>query len=218
MTSRFINGAKHAVSTVTAAAAAITAISNANPAVASSTTPPAAGSIVIIKSNWSELNDTVARVGAVVAGTSFELEGVNTTDLTRFPAGEGAGTHEAVSSFVSLSQVRDVDQSGGEQQFYTYQNVEDASSRQRQDPTFKNPMVMRVDMAYDPALPWFPVLDTLDRAREPVVLREILPGGDTIYYFGMLSFNKVPTKRVNEHMMVSATFSLYSDPIRYDAV
>ena len=48
------------------------------------------------------------------------------------------------------------------------------------------------------------------------MLREILPGGDTIYYYGMLSFNKVPTKRPNEHMLVSATFSLYADPIRYD--
>ena len=217
MTSRFINGAKHAVSTAVTAAAAITGISNANPAVASAASPPAAGSFVIIKSNWPELNDTVAKVGTVTAGT-FVLLGVDTSDLNRFPAGEGAGTFQVASSFVSLSQVRDVDQSGGEQQFYTYQNVEDPSSRQRQDPTYKNPMVIRVDMAYDPALPWYETLIELDRTREPTVLREILPGGDTILYFGIMSFNKVPTKKVNEHMMVSATFSLYADPIRYDAV
>ena len=217
MTSRFINGAKHAVSTALAPAAAITAITNSNPAVASSAAPPAEGSLVVLKSNWPELNDTVARVGAVTANT-FELENVDTSDVIRFPAGEGIGTYEVASTFVSLSQVRDVDQSGGEQQFFTYQNIEDATSRQRQDPTFKNPMVMRVDMAYDPALPWYTVLDELDRAKEPVVLREILPGGDTIYYFGMLSFNKVPTKKPNEHMLVSATFSLYADPIRYPAV
>lgn len=216
MTSRFINGAKHAVSTALAPAAAITAITNANPAVASAAVPPAEGDIVVIKSNWPELNDTVARVGTVTA-TSFVLENVDTSDVLRFPAGEGAGTFEVASTFIALTQVRDVDQSGGEQQFYTYQNVEDASSRQRQDPTYKNPMVMRVDMAYDPALPWYTALDAMDRAREPAVLREQLPGGDTILYFGMMSFNKVPTKKVNEHMLVSATFSLYADPIRYPA-
>lgn len=217
MASRFINGAKYAVSTQLAAAIAITGITNANPAVASSATPPADGDILVLKSGWSELNDTVVRADGPAAGT-FILEGVDTTDLNRFPAGEGLGAYEKASSFVSFSQVRDVDLSGGEQQFYTYQNVEDPSSRQRQDPTYKNPMVLKVMLAYDPALPWYNTLVELDRKREPVVLRETLPNGDTIYYFGMISFNKVPTKKLNEHMQVEATFSLYSDPIRYDAV
>lgn len=217
MASRFINGAKYAVSTQLAAAIAITGITNANPAVASAVTLPADGDIVVLASGWPELSGTVARADAPAAGT-FRLENVDTTDVNRFPATEGLGAYQKASNFVSFSQVRDVDLSGGEQQFYTYQNVEDTSSRQMQDPTYKNPMVLKVMLAYDPAQPWYNALITLDRKREPVVLREILPNGDTIYYYGMISFNKVPTKKLNEHMQVEATFSLYSDPIRYDAV
>lgn len=218
MTSRMINGAKFAVSSALGAAAAITAVNNANPGVASSLTPPTEGDVVVLTfPGLPELDDSVVRAGTVVAGTSFELEGVDTTDAVRFPTEDSAGAYRAVSGFVPLSQVRDLDMSGGDQQFHQFQNVEDPTSRQRQDPTFKNPMVLRIDLAYDPALPWFAALKEADRRKEPVVVREVLPNGDTTYYYGMMSFNGVATKSLNEHMLVSATLSLYADPIRYDA-
>lgn len=218
MSSRFINGAKYAISTQLAAAIAITGISNANPGVASTGTTPADGDILIIKSGWTELNDSVVRADNPVAATSFRLEGVDTTDLVRFPAGEGIGSYLKVSNFVGLSQVRDVQMDGGDQQYFQYQYVEDQGGRQRQKPTFKNAMSMRVVLDYDPSLPWYAALKEVDRKRIDCVLREVLPAGDVIYYVGTLSFNGVPTKGINENMTVQATFSLSSDPVRYDAV
>lgn len=217
MTSTFVNGAKYAVSTQFKVPAVISALSNAIAAVATTSTPPAAGEIVVLQSGWSELTDSVARASNPTA-TGFTLEGVDTTDAVRFPAGEGIGTYASVQTFVGLSQVRDVDQSGGDQNFYEYQNVEDQSSRQRQDPTFKSPIVLKLELAYDPKLPWYAALVEIDRKRKPVVLRETLPTGDVILYYGMLSFKKIPSKRLNEHMLVELTMSLYSDPIRYDVV
>lgn len=217
MSSRFINGAQYAVSQALAAAVAITAISNANPAVALSATPPANGSVLVLKSGWTNLNETVARSAGAVAVTSFQIEDVDSTSVVRYPAGEGAGTYEIASDFVGLSQVRDVQQEGGDQNFFNFQYVEDEGGRERSKPTSKSASNLKILMDYDPDLPWFAALVELDRLREPVVLRETLPNGDVIYYYGYISFNKVPSKVINENMTNTATFSLLADPIRYAA-
>jgi hypothetical protein len=216
MSSRFINGAKYALAQAISAASAITAITNADPAVASAGVLPADGDILIIESGWVELNETVARANAPAAGT-FQLEGVDTTDDVRFPTGEGEGTYRIASDFVSLSQVRDVVDSGGEQQFFNYQYVEDSSSKQRSKPTFKNALTTTITLDYDPDLPWYAALIEADRTREPVVLRETLPNGDVIYYYGYVSFNKQPTRGLNQNMTNTATFTYIAEPIRYAA-
>lgn len=217
MSSRFINGARYAVATTLAAAVAASGVSNANPAVVATASPPAEGDIVVLKSGWPELNDIVVRAGTVIAATSFQAAGVNSTDVVRYPAGEGGGTFIKASDFVSLSQVRDVEMSGGDTEFFEFQYVEDAGGRKRKVPVAKSAMDMTIMLDYDPDLPWFDALVELDRAKEQVVLRETLPNGDLIYYYGYLSFNKVPTKKINENMTNVATFSLASDPTRYDA-
>lgn len=213
----FINGARYGVYKSLAAAVAISALSNANPAVASAATTPDDGSIVLVESGWQALNNSVFRTDGEVDGVSFQLEGVDTTNVTRYPAGEGIGTFRIASDISLMDQVRNVEFSGGEQQFFQFQYVEDESSEQRQKPTFKSARSMLITMDYDPNKAWYADLIELDRLREPVVLRELLPGGDAIYYYGYISFNKVPTKTINENMTVSATFSLLSDPVRYAA-
>lgn len=215
MASRFINGARYAFSTALANAVTVTGISNANPGVALTATPPTLGAIVVMTSGWSLLTDTVQRVATVVAGTSFALEGTNTTDTTKYPAGQGGGSFRTASNFVEFSQVRDLQTSGGEQNFTQFQYLEDPNSRQRQKPTFKSAMSLTFSMDYDPALPWYDAAIAADAQQIPVVLRETLPAGDVIYYYGYLAFNKEPTKTLNENMQCTATFSLLSDSKRF---
>lgn len=214
MSSQFINGAQYAVSPL-AAAVAFSALSNANPAVASCATPPANGSVVVVTSGWEDINGGVFRTAGQVAATSFQLEDFDSTDAVRFPAGEGAGTFQLANAFTSLSQVRDIPTEGGDQQYFAYQYVGDKSRRQRRKPTYKNAMGMKIVLDYDPDLPWYQALVDLDFKAQPVVLRETLPGGDVIYYVGDVSFNKVPSKGMNENMTVTASFSFNSDPMRY---
>lgn len=218
MGQKFINGAQYAVSTTLATAVATTDISNADPAVVSTATTPTAGDIVILQSGWSDLDGRAVRVASASAGVSFTLEGVDTTDTTRYPAGEGEGSYQTASGFTPLTQIRGISTNGGEQNNFQYQYVEDRSSRQRSAPTFKSAMTMEIEMDFDPALPWYDALVTIDgKTGVPVVLREVLPSGDTFYYAGLMSFNKVPTKQVNQNMTVTATFAINSDPIRYAA-
>lgn len=212
----FINGAKYAVSAL-GAAVAVSGISNANPAVASTSTPPSLGDLIVMGSNWSELDGSPRRAGTVVAGTSFQIEGLDTTDTNRFPVGEGNGVYYPMDGFTSITKIVGFEPSGGDQNFYEYQEIDDPSSRTRRIPTNKSAQGWTMTMNYDPDLAWYERLIELDRLKEKVVLRETLPNGDIVLYYGYLSFNKVPTKTPNETMKVVATFSLDTDPVRYAA-
>lgn len=217
MSSLMINGARFAVATALAAPVAITGISNAAPPVALSATPAANGSILLLASGWGGLDEAVARSTGFVAATSFNLEGFDTTDATRYPAGEGAGAYRIASNFVNLPKIHDIQASGGEQQFATRQYVDDPSNKQVQAPTFKSAMGKTYLMDYDPSKPHFDALVELDRTKTITILRETLPNGDVIYRAGYLSFNKEPTQALNEFMSNQMTFSQTSESIRYAA-
>lgn len=217
MSTRLPNGTRFAVSTSLAAAVAITGLTNAAEAVASAGTLPAAGDILLLKSGWPELNESPVRAKSPGAGT-FVLENIDTTDEARYPPTEGVGTYEKVNTFVGLTQVLAADLSGGDQNFHDFQYVEDQGGRQRRKPTYKSPMTYTLTLAVDEELAWYEALIELDRLGEVVILRETSPNGDTIYYAGYISFNKVPTKTLNENAQVTATFSINSDPIRYEAL
>lgn len=213
----FINGAQYAFATAAAADVPITGISNADPAVASTATPPAAGDFVLLKSNWSQLIGQGCRVGTVVAGASFELEGIDTTDTTAYPAAEGMGSYQSLSAFVGLSQIRQITQQGGDFNDFTWSYVEDKALRQRSRPTDANPLKLTFELDYDPTLPWFAALEAITTKQMLTAMRETLPDGTILLYTGYLAFNKSPTRTRNQNMTVTAVMTVNSDIIRYPA-
>jgi hypothetical protein len=212
-----LNGARYAVATALSAVAAITDISNTAPPVASAAAPPAAGSILLLSSGWGDLDEAPVRSGVVVAGESFELEGYDSTDLARFPAGEGVGGFYVASDFINLPKIHEINATGGEQNYATRQYVSDPTGKQVQAPTFKSARNQTYMMDYDPTKPHFNALIELDRNQNITILRETLKNGDVIYYAGRVSFNKEPTKALNEFISNAMAFSPTSDSIRYAA-
>ncbi|MDN4061490.1 phage tail protein, partial [Massilia sp. YIM B02769] len=75
------NNIAFAVASVFATAVAITAASNAAEAVCTATNTFAAGDFVEYTGGWSKANGRVFRLKAAT-GTSFTLEGLDTTDVT----------------------------------------------------------------------------------------------------------------------------------------
>jgi hypothetical protein len=211
-----INGARYAVATQLAAAVAITALTNADPANATGASAPLVGDVLLLSSGWTELDEAPARAANVV-GMAFDLEGYNTSDVNRFPAGEGVGAFRVASAFVNLPKIHDIQAQGGDQNFATRQYVSDPNGKQVQAPTFKAAQSRVFMLDYDPDKPHFAALIEADRKREIVILRETLTNGDVIYYAGYLSFNKEPTRAMNEFMSNAMTFSMTSDSVRYDA-
>jgi Phage tail tube protein, TTP len=162
MSQTFINGAKYAFSTTVGAIVALTGISNANPAVAAGGSLPADGDIVLLQSNWTDLNDL-----ATYAGAAGVLNQIDTTDETVYVPGEDTpASYRVMSDFVSISQIRDLQQTGGDTNNFTWGYIDDRSPRQRSKPTDQNPLVLTFVLDYDPSLPWADALEAVSRSRQ----------------------------------------------------
>jgi hypothetical protein len=212
MSSDFINGSKYAFSTTLGAAIAISAISNGAPPVITSGTMPGDDDIILLQSNWSDLSDTATYTDTL--GHLFELD---TSSTVLYPVGESAGSYQQVGGFVSLTQIRDVTQSGGDTNSFTYAYIEDRSTRQRSKPTDKNPLVLTFLLDRDPTLPWFAELAKLDKSRQLVTMRETFTTGEQLLYTGFMSFQKSPARARNQNMTVTATMSVNSEILSFPA-
>lgn len=198
---------------LTLAGTTITAISNANPAVASTATPAAVNDYVVISSGWGLLDQRVCRVSAVAAGVSMTLEGVDTTDTTKYPALGGAGTFRKITAWSVLSQVKGVSASGGAQQFADITSITDTVKRQI--PTIKDAVNMTIDVFDDPTLAWYADVTVADAARAPYGLLMTFPNGSKLAANAYWSLLKVPTMATNEALMTQISLSYAAEPLRY---
>lgn len=208
------NGATIALATGYSASAPITAISNANPAVATITGGAVTtGDILVVKSGWSRLNDRVIRAAA--GGSAVTLEGVNTTNVSTYPAGSGLGSLVEVSGWQQITQILETSSSGGEQGFVQYSFLE--SDAEYQIPTTKSPVSFKFKIADDATLAHYAVLDAADIARTPQAVRLLLPTGSVIYWNAYVTLSRTPTLTKNEVMGLEVTMSLVSEVTRYAA-
>lgn len=190
-------------------------ISNANPAVVTSTAHGLNDNDIILIEGlgWTKLNNRTFRINEVDANT-FELENVDTTDITRYPTGAGTGSCKGVLTFLQIPQVLTVEYSGGEQQFYTFQFLEDDDERQL--PTNKSASSMTINVADDPDQPFVKVLEGYDESREIQVFRLNLVNGDSILYPAVPSITATPTLNVNSLMERVITLAMQGRISRYN--
>jgi len=212
MSASFPNGTVFAIGSTYGANITISAVTNANPGVATAAAHGLTDTDIILLAMPSRLDGKVVRVDAPATG-SFTLEGVNTASTTLYPSGFGVGTAKEITAWTSLSQVVDSQSAGGEQQFYQWVYLEDG--RQRQRPTFTNARSMTLTMDYDPSLAWHQAL--LDRAivNEVSGLRATLPSGALIYWGVYVGYDGEPTFTINENQKVTLSLSLASTNQRY---
>lgn len=209
------NGVVFSLGTTIDAAKTVSSISNANPAVATSTAHGFAnGDIILLNSGWQKLNDRLLRVANQASGT-FELAGQDTTSTTLYPTGTSAGSAKKVSAWTQITQVLECSTSGGEMQFATYSFLE--NDFESQIPTQHSAQSLTMSIADDPTLAGYVALKKAAADRQAIPLRAQMPNGSVIYYYGYISFNETPSMTKNNVMACSATFSLMSMPVRYAA-
>ena len=209
------NGSIVAIESGSANAISVTALTNATEAVATSAGHTLVnGDFVEIVSGWSRLTNKIVRVKGV-AGSNFTLEGIDTSNLSIYPAGGGIGTAAKVSGWTQLSQILGSSSSGGEQQFLEYQFLE--SDSQKRIPTFKSAAGLTFTVGDDATLPGFILASTANDDRLPRAVRVTLASGAIILYNAFISLNKTPTLTVNELMACEVTLSLLNEPVRYAA-
>ncbi|HEK1927597.1 TPA: phage tail protein [Proteus mirabilis] len=167
-----------------------------------------AGDIVQVISGWKRMSG-VYRVKAA-AETSVTLEGVDTTDTERFPAGGGKGTLKTIQEWEVMPQVMTLSTEGGEQQTKEIQFLEDEQAETID--TYKSGIVQVYTFAHDAQLPIRKLLMKLDDTKQLTAIRFYNKrAGEDRYYSASVSFQRVPNTAINEVENVSARFSLKSD-------
>lgn len=171
----------------------VTAITNANPAVATLSVSHGVivGDFIELTSGWDLVNGRIFRVSAV-ATNDVTLEGLNTTDTTRFPAGTGIGTGREITAWTTLSQITPAfGVSGGDQNFADTTFVSNVIKTQI--PTDRNPITVSLPFFYDPTLAWFATVRTASDAGTPYAFRMIFPNNSRLVVGAYWSLRGVPT-------------------------
>ena len=208
------NGALIYIASGYGASKAMSAITNADPAVATleASHGVIVGDFVEVTSGWSRLNNKVVRA-SVVATNDVTFEGMDTSSTTIYPAATGTGTIREVTGWTQLSQVLSTSTSGGEQQFATYQFLEaDVETR---IPTSKSASGMEIQIADDASLAGYIAASDANDDRLQRAIKIVLPSGAILLYNGYVSLNKTPSLTVNEVMACQVTLSFLNEPVRY---
>lgn len=208
------NGAIVSIASGYGAAKTMSALTNANPGVATlqSSHGVSTGEYIEVTSGWSRLTDKIVRAGTV-STNDVPLEGYNTSSTTIYPAGAGTGSVREITGWTQLSQILSSSSNGGEQQFLEYQFLE--SDAQKRIPTYKSAAGLTISIADDPSLAGYILAAEANDDRLPRAVKVVLPNGAIILYNAYISLNKTPSLTVNEIMAVELTLSLLNEPVRY---
>lgn len=204
------NGATVYVANEFGAAITVSSVSNATNAVLTlSGGTVNEGDIVLVNSSWSALDNLVAKVIAA-SGSTATLGGVNTSNTKLF-AGTGSGTVKVVDpdSWVQIPQITEVAASGGEQNYYQFQFLEDDT--QRSLPTYKSARNQTYTIAHDSDQAFYAVLKDADAAGDTLPMYMYVPKAkETRYWSAVPSFNGEPNPIVNQIETVTAAFAVQS--------
>lgn len=207
------DGATVFLATAYSATIVVGAVSNANPAVATATAHGLAnGAFVETTSGWNLLNGRIWRVSGVTANT-FNLEGVDTTDVTQYPSGSGAGSVRSITTQTQITQVMDFQVSGGDQQFTSFAFLED--NFERRLPTIFSASDIKLMTADDPLLPGQIALAAAGAARAVRGVRMRLANGSILWFSGTVTFNATPTLGKGQVMQVTTSVALNGLVVRY---
>jgi len=206
------NNIAFAVASVFATAVSITAITNAVEAVATATNTFAVGDFVEYTGGWSKANGRVFRLKAA-AGTSFTLEGLDTSDTSLFPVGAGLGTVRKITTWAPITGVVSADIAGGDGKTVEVPLLD--SDMPVMLPDGFTATTVTVTVADDKSLPHHAALKKISDGVALTCLRGLIPGGGVLLYAGYCSFNESPSLAKGSVMAVKAVFSLQNKVVRY---
>lgn len=213
MAFNFPEGSRFQFSSTFAAAKTISALTNANPAVATATAHGyTTGDEILLNSGWEDAKDTVYTI-TVIDANSFSITGLNALSTTMFPAGTGVGTAQKVSSFTDIPQVLTISASGGDARYTDVQLL--ASRNAQKIPTGFNATTTTLSMAHDPSLAAYQTMIDLSRTSTKVAFKVVGATGGTEYGYGYMSVSEVPSRSSNQVNTVSAAISYLGRSITY---
>jgi hypothetical protein len=212
MSFSFPEGGSQQYSVTYASAKTISAITNANPAVCTSTAHGyATNDEVMLQSGWEDLNDMIVKV-TVIDANSFSLQGIDTTDTAFYPPGTGAGTAQKMSTWVPMPQVLTISASGGDPRFTDVQLL--ARRNSIRIPTGFNASTITLSLAHDPANATWSAMLGISRSLRKVAFKQVM-GGSVTYGYGYMACSEVPRASSNQVNQVDVVMAMLGRPISY---
>lgn len=200
------------VQTALATALAISGITKASPAVVSYTgTDPANGDYVVLAvTGMYQLDKVVARVANVNgAGNTFELEGVDSTLFETFIS----GTAQVITFGVSMTNVQEVNPSGGEPEFADtttiHQNI------RTRVPVVTTPLSFGMTGRFDAGDAAMIELAKATRAISQRCIRFRFSNGAKMVFQAYVSAPGVPTGSAQQVVQTPMTFEAQGLPTVY---
>ena len=195
---------------------AMSAITNANQAVATLASGHGVqvGDFLEITSGWGNLNNRIIRAGAV-SGDAITLEGFDSTNLSKYPAGAGIGSVRRIIAWDQLSQIKNVSTSGGEQQWADATSLDD--DVEIKIPTIKSARTLTLEFFDDPSLPWYATVMAASDTTVDTGLLILPPNGSKIVANATWSLLKEPNVAKNEVLTSTINLSFSAESMRYVA-
>lgn len=195
------------------AAKNITAITAANPPVATCTAHGlATGDFIVLTTGWRDCNNRCYKVESVDAN-SFKILGIDARNAQQYPVATGVGSFQKVNGFTQITQILTASFSGGEQQFANFAFLED--DFEQQIPTHTSARTATFSIADDPNLAGYKAAKAASDTAKPMPMRIDLKNGGQITYNGYPALNEVPTFEKGNVMAVSLAYALSAKPVRY---
>lgn len=209
----FPEGSSQQFSQTFASAKNITALSNANPAVATSVAHGyTTGDEILITSGWEDVTDTVVKITVLTADT-FSLTGIDTTNTGFYPVGTGTGTAQKVSGWTAIPQVLTISGSGGDARFTDVQLL--ARRNSLRIPTGFNATSITLSLAHDPNQANYQTMLGISRNLSKVAFKQVISGGAVTYGYGYLNVSEMPKLNSNQVNTVDAAMTVIGRSLTY---
>lgn len=211
----FPEGTRLYFSTTLGTAKSITALTNANPAVATSAAHGFVdGDELLVNSGWGDIDEMVFKADQLTTD-SFGLVDLDTTDTGFYPPASGTGTAKKISTWVEVPQLLTLSTDGGDTRF-----TDVGLLSRRQDiriPTGFNPSSMNMTLAWDPNQANFKAMLAISRTIRQAAIKIAVGGGAVIYGYGYLSVREAPAFNRNQVLEVSGGLTMNNRPMSYAA-
>ena len=207
-------GSSQQFSNTLAAAKTITAITNANPAVATCTGHGyTTGDEIMLSSGWEDATDSVYKIESVDSN-SFKILGLDSTNTSFFPAGSGGGSAQKLSAWTAIPQVLTISASGGDARFTDVTPL--AKRNGIRIPTGFNATSVTLSLGFDATTPAYKTMVGISRSLSKVAFKQVLSGGSVQYGYGYMSVSEFPKLNNNSVNTVDAAMTFLGRTMSYD--
>ncbi len=213
MAYRTPEGSAFYVSQTFASAKTVTSVTNANPAVATSTTHGYSDlDEVLFDSGWEDATNSVYRVDQLTTDT-FSLLGLNSSNTNSFAAGTGTGTTKKISSWIEIPQVLTISSQGGGPRNITVNPIKKRNGIII--PTGFEPATTTLTLGFDPSQAnWSTLLD-ISRSQTYIAYKSVAGNGAATYGWGLMSISEQPIQQAGQVDQVSVQLAFQGRLISY---